>query len=70
MPKSWSKAKQIEMAGHECLKSPDADNIAKAVLDAANTLLYHDDRQISVLNVHKVWGGSDGCVILTIKWGE
>lgn len=34
-------------------KKPDADNIAKAILDALNTLAYDDDAQVVDLCVHK-----------------
>lgn len=34
-------------------KKPDVDNIAKAVLDALNTLAYDDDAQVVDLCVHK-----------------
>ena len=53
--KSYSKRK-IE----DCLeglirpnKKPDADNIAKVVLDALNGLVYEDDKQVTVLKVKK-----------------
>lgn len=38
------------------LNSKDVDNIAKAVLDAGNGVLWLDDRQVSVLRVGKVIG--------------
>ena len=34
-------------------KKPDADNIAKAILDALNTLAYDDDAQVVDLHVRK-----------------
>jgi Holliday junction resolvase RusA-like endonuclease len=33
----------------------DVDNLAKFVLDAMNTIIYHDDRQITHLTVTKVY---------------
>ncbi|MEG1247059.1 RusA family crossover junction endodeoxyribonuclease, partial [Gordonibacter sp.] len=33
--------------------SPDADNIAKAVLDGLNGIAYEDDRQVVELHVRK-----------------
>ena len=35
---------------------PDAENIAKACLDAGNGVLYHDDAQVARLHVVKVIG--------------
>lgn len=32
---------------------PDADNVGKAVLDAGNGILWHDDAQVAVLTVRK-----------------
>ena len=34
-------------------KKPDADNIAKAILDALNGLAYYDDAQVVHLEVQK-----------------
>lgn len=36
-------------------KKPDADNIAKAVLDALNGIAYTDDAQVIGLDVSKYW---------------
>ena len=38
-------------------KRPDVDNLAKAVLDAMNGIAYHDDSQITQLNVVKAYTG-------------
>jgi Holliday junction resolvase RusA-like endonuclease len=35
---------------------PDSDNVGKAVLDAGNGILWHDDAQVVVLHVVKVTG--------------
>jgi len=40
-------------------KRPDADNIAKAVLDAAQGILFHDDGQVVDLRVQK-WYAAQG----------
>ena len=34
---------------------PDADNIAKAVCDALNSVAYKDDKQIISLKIEKAW---------------
>ena len=54
MPKSWSKAKREAMACSLHTQKPDADNIAKAVLDALSAF-WTDDAQVSVLRVRKTW---------------
>lgn len=50
-------------------KKPDADNLAKAVLDALTALnVWGDDDQVVILDVTKTWSGDQrsGC-ILTIS---
>lgn len=44
---------------------PDADNCAKAVLDAANGLLWADDAQVMSLRVTKAYG--EPKVILSVR---
>lgn len=41
-------------------KKPDLDNLAKAVLDAANGILYHDDSQIYSLTLVKQYVEENG----------
>lgn len=55
-PKSLSKKKIEELLYGEYTKKPDADNIAKAILDSLNGLVYKDDNQISELLVLKEYG--------------
>lgn len=69
MPRSWSKAKKREFYCTPCQSKPDADNIAKAVLDALNGTAYTDDKQVTDIAVCKFWG-SDGFVLITIKEAE
>lgn len=58
IPKSTSKKKRVEMEAGRIrpTKKPDADNIAKSILDALNGLAYHDDAQVVQLNVFKFYG--------------
>jgi Holliday junction resolvase RusA-like endonuclease len=52
-PKSeWRKTKPRGVRWHT--KRGDADNIAKAVLDACTGLLWHDDAQVASLSVEKL----------------
>ena len=60
-PRSHCTAKGLLKAGaprvHVC--KPDADNLAKFVLDALNGIYYKDDSQIYYLNVEKKYGDED-----------
>ena len=54
-PKSAPKKQRMNML-RGCIfpsKKPDADNIAKIVLDALNGVAYEDDSQVINLSVHK-----------------
>ena len=58
IPKSTPKYKQQILAEERtgCTKAPDADNIAKVVLDALNGLAYDDDKAVTYLTVGKLYG--------------
>lgn len=49
LPKSAPKSLDSEPNEHK----PDADNTAKAILDALNGIAYHDDRSVTLLHVEK-----------------
>lgn len=53
--KSWSKEKRRQAIAGEIFPEvkPDADNCAKAVLDALNGIAYKDDASVVDLLVHK-----------------
>lgn len=57
IPRSYSKKKSKEAVEHQMFpcKKPDADNIAKIILDGLNGVAYHDDAQIVLLTVLKVF---------------
>ena len=55
MPASLSAKKRDAMEGTACLKKPDADNIAKAVCDALNGVIWKDDSQVFDIRVVKRW---------------
>lgn len=63
VPKSDSKKVQsLKLSGRiRPTQKPDADNIAKSVLDALNGLAYADDKQIVTLVVDKHYG-EEPCV--------
>jgi len=55
VPASWPKKKRaaaLSDALYPAVK-PDADNIAKAVLDALNGIAFHDDKQVVSCTVSK-----------------
>ena len=60
IPKSTPKKKAAELAEERtgCTKAPDADNIAKVVLDALNGLAYDDDKAVTYLTVGKLYGAT------------
>ncbi len=51
MPPSWSKAKRERMMFSPHQQKPDADNIAKALMDA----LLKDDSRVYDLRIRKFW---------------
>ena len=61
-PASWSKAKRARaLAGAEWHTSkPDADNVAKAILDACNGVVFRDDAQVVVMIATKAFSEEPG----------
>jgi Holliday junction resolvase RusA-like endonuclease len=57
IPKSTSKKKQKMMLDNEIFPTikPDADNIAKSILDSLNGIAYLDDKQVVKLIVEKYY---------------
>ena len=57
IPKSATKDARKKMHTGEMkpAKKPDADNLAKAILDALNGIAYKDDAQVVVLGVEKIY---------------
>ena len=60
-PRSWSRKKRLEHCGHPHLGTPDADNLAKALIDA----VYRNQNDSIVWNyaTTKLWAGTSGFVI-------
>ena len=54
MPQSWSYKKQETMREAYHAQKPDADNIAKAILDALKAR-WKDDAQVARLSIDKRW---------------
>lgn len=68
IPKSTSKKNRELMLRHlvRPTKKPDADNVAKSVLDSLNSIAFKDDSQVTTLIVHKLYGEEE-CVILHLS---
>lgn len=63
-PEKLSKKKKEELLHNiDYTKKPDADNIAKIILDSLNGLVYKDDSQVSVLLVLKNYGEKDKVIV-------
>lgn len=60
VPVSLSKKKRAELFGKPYLGKPDADNIAKIIMDALNDgVAFKDDSQIDVMTVIKRYVATD-----------
>jgi Holliday junction resolvase RusA-like endonuclease len=70
VPKSVSKKRRATMEGAPHTKRPDADNIAKSVLDALNNLAFEDDSIIYDLRVKKRYTLEEPRVEMTLEWEE
>ena len=66
IPKSASKKKQAEMVETYHVNKPDADNLAKSILDGLVGVAIEDDSAVSVLTVVKTWSESP-CVYVHIQ---
>lgn len=63
-PQSISKKKKEELLFKvNYTKKPDADNIAKIILDSLNGLAYKDDSQVSALLVLKDYGTENKIIV-------
>lgn len=61
--KSLSQKKKEELLYSEYTKKPDADNIAKIILDSLNGLAYKDDNQVAELLVLKQYGDLNRIIV-------
>lgn len=70
IPKSVSKKKRLAMDGTPHTKKCDADNVAKAVLDALNGVAFADDSAIHDLHIVKRYTMDEPRVEVTFEWDE
>jgi len=61
--KSWSAKKKDDLIFTPHLQTPDLDNVAKAISDAANGIAFKDDSQIAHLVCKKVWSHTDQTLV-------
>lgn len=69
IPKSWTKAKQLQMRGMPIVGRPDVDNLQKAIMDAMNGVVYEDDAQVADVQLSRRWGQTD-CVRVRISLAQ
>lgn len=71
IPESWSKKnKGMAIKGEiKPNKKPDLDNIAKIILDGLNGVAYTDDKQVTSLEIEKVYSDTP-CVVVYIAEDE
>jgi len=57
IPKSFSKAKRAKAIAWEIAPQtkPDIDNVCKSVLDGCNGVAYADDKQVTRLQIEKLY---------------
>lgn len=65
VPQSWTKKKRAAAlsGAYPHITKPDADNLAKAILDALNGVIYADDSQVTVCHVEKVYEDAPGVTV-------
>lgn len=63
IPASVSQKKRAEMLGMPVTKKPDADNVAKLVLDALNGIAYADDKQVFSVSIEKKYAAEDSIAV-------
>lgn len=68
VPSTWSSSRRAAALSGEVHPTgkPDIDNVAKAVLDAMNSVVYVDDAQIVELTSRKAYGPLAG-VLVTVE---
>ena len=65
VPASWSKKKQAAALARQVLptKKPDWDNVAKAICDGMNGVVWRDDVQACSATVDKVYSATPGVTV-------
>lgn len=66
MPNSWSLKKKKSLLGAPVTVKPDADNLVKGIMDAANGILYKDDNQVTDIQAKKRYA-YEGAIELLVE---
>ncbi|MFC4162002.1 RusA family crossover junction endodeoxyribonuclease [Chitinimonas lacunae] len=66
VPASWSKRKQAQALAGELAptKKPDIDNVAKAIADGVNGIVWVDDVQVCEIHARKRYGQTPGVIVV------
>ena len=69
-PQSFSKSKteQALTGNVKPTKRPDADNIAKIILDSLNGIAWNDDASVTTLAVTKCYTSESDHVDVMVRW--
>lgn len=61
MPKSWSKKKKSEALSGSIypMKTPDGDNVLKAILDGMQDIVYVNDKQVVRFKLDRMYAEED-----------
>lgn len=72
VPASWSRRKRESALSGVVrpTKKPDGDNIAKAVGDGCNGVVWRDDSQVVDWRVRKVYGETPGLSVSVLELAE
>jgi len=72
IPKSYSDARRKRCMANEHMPTrPDVDNIAKAVLDGCNGIVYKDDRFVNDIRIIRRYDDGKGPRLeVTFMWGS
>lgn len=57
-----------QLAGSIATGTPDLDNVAKAILDGMNGIIWYDDRQVAELIVKRQWGAEEQVSVSVEEW--
>jgi len=71
-PTSWSEKKRLRALNGEVLPTvkPDVDNVQKAIYDACNGIVWHDDKQVcDVVLIRRYAATSETAVLVSEKAG-
>ena len=71
MPQSWSKAKKAKNLGKPHTQKPDADNVAKAIMDGMTLAkVWPDDGVMWKCQMEKIWSVQGFCIIDAVDSGR